>query len=54
MLSGTVALIPYLLFKLSVLGLYSFLVWLPLYVYEMVKSVALSVIGTLIGIYTIP
>lgn len=53
-LSGAVALIPYLLFQLSVLGFYGFLIWLSLYVYNMVKSVALSVLGTLIGISVLP
>jgi len=53
-LSGAVALIPYLLFQLSVLGFYGFVVWLPLYAYEMVKSVALSILGTLIGISVLP
>ncbi|MEM2111516.1 MAG: formate dehydrogenase accessory sulfurtransferase FdhD [Candidatus Bathyarchaeia archaeon] len=48
--SGFIALIPYLLFQLSVLGFYSFLMWFPLYTYNMVKSVVLSLLGTLIGV----
>jgi len=54
MLSGSIALIPYLLFQLSVLGFYGFIVWIPLYTYNMVKSVALSIVGTLIGISVLP
>ena len=52
--SGTVALIPYILFTFSVLGFYGFLVWIPLYTYNSIKSVALNVLGTLIGISVLP
>ena len=52
--SGTVALIPYILFKFSVLGFYGFLVWIPLYAYSSIKSVTLNVLGTLIGISILP
>lgn len=52
--SGTVALIPYMLFKFSVLGFYGFLIWIPLYAYSSIKSVALSALGTLIGISILP
>ncbi len=52
--SGTVALIPYILFKFSVLGFYGFLVWIPLYAYNSIKSVTLNVLGTLIGISVLP
>lgn len=53
-LSGAVALIPYLLFNLSALGFYGFLLWIPLYTYDMVKSTVLSVLGTLIGTSILP
>lgn len=52
--SGTVALIPYLLFMFSVLDFYTFLVWIPTYAPRSVKSVALNVLGTLIGISVLP
>lgn len=53
-LSGTIALIPYLLFELSVLGSYGFILWIPYYVYAMVKGVILSVLGTTLGILVSP
>jgi len=53
-LSGAIALIPYLLFQLSVLGLYGFLLWVPLYIYNMIKSVSLSLLGTLAGVSILP
>lgn len=53
-LSGTVALIPYLLFRFSVLGFYGFLIWIPLYAYTAIKNVALNVLGTLIAISILP
>ena len=52
--SGTVALIPYILFKFSVLGFYGFLVWISLYAYTAIKNVALNVLGTLIAISVLP
>jgi len=52
--SGATALIPYLLFQLSLLGFYGFVAWIPLYTYDMIKSVALSILGTLIGISVLP
>lgn len=52
--SGTVALIPYILFKFSVLDFYVFLVWIPLYAYSSIKSVTLNVLGTLMGISVLP
>jgi hypothetical protein len=53
-LSGTVALIPYILFKFSVLEFYGFLVWISLYAYPAIKNVALNVLGTLIAISVLP
>jgi len=54
LVSGTIALIPYILFKFSVLGFYGFLVWIPLYAYTAIKNVALNVLGTSIGISALP
>ncbi len=54
MLSGTIAFIPYLLYNLLVLGFYGFLIGIPLYVYTAIKNVALSVLGTSIGISALP
>lgn len=53
-LSGAVAIIPYLIFKFSVLGFYGFLIWIPLYAYTAVKNVVLNVLGTLIAISILP
>lgn len=52
--SGTVALIPYILFKFSVLDFYGFLVWISLYAYIAIKNVALNVLSTSIGIAALP
>jgi len=53
--SGTVALIPYIFFKFSVLGFYGFLIWwIPLRAFDSVKSVVLNVLGTLTGISILP
>jgi hypothetical protein len=53
--SGTVALIPYLLFMFSSLGFYEFLIWwIPFRAFNSVKSVVLNVLGTLIGISALP
>jgi len=53
-LSGTVALIPYLLYKFSFLGFYGFLFGILLDASNNVKSVALNVLGTLTGISILP
>jgi hypothetical protein len=54
LVSGTIALIPYILFKFSVLEFYGFLVWISLYAYTAIKNVALNVLGTSIGISALP
>lgn len=54
LISGVVALIPYLIFKFSMLGLYGFLIFIPRYAYSLAKGVILSVLGTLIGLSAIP
>jgi len=54
-LSGSIALIPYLLFNLSLLGFEGFLLWVPFYILDSgVISVALSVLGTLTAISLLP
>ncbi|MFQ5758721.1 MAG: hypothetical protein ACE5IF_03505, partial [Candidatus Bathyarchaeia archaeon] len=52
--SGIVALIPYLIFKFSVLGLYGFLALSPIYAYSLVKGTLLGFLGTFIGLYLLP
>lgn len=52
--SGVVALVPYLVFKYSVLGLYGFLTSSPIYIYSLVKGTILSFIGVLIGLPLLP
>ncbi len=54
LLSGTVSFVPYLLFKLSMLGFHGFLVWIPFYSFSMVRSSALTVLGVMIGTSVIP
>jgi hypothetical protein len=52
--SGIVALIPYLVFKFSVLGLYGFLALSPRYAYSLAKGTLLSFLGTLTGLSVLP
>lgn len=52
--SGTIAIIPYLTFKLLNLGMIGFMLWFPFYVPKMIKSIILNVIGTSIGISILP
>jgi len=54
LVSGIVASIPYLLFKLSFLGLYGFMAWIPINAYRIVKEVILSVLGVSIGLPALP
>lgn len=54
LVSGTIALIPYILFMFSSLGFYEFLIWIPTYAPRGIKSVALNVLGTSIGISALP
>ena len=53
-LSAAVSFVPYLLYKFSVLGPYGFLGWIPFYIFSMVRSIALTVVGTTIGISVMP
>lgn len=52
--SGVVALTPYLIFQFSVLGLHGFLVLSPRYTYSLVKGVLLSFLGTFTGLFVLP
>lgn len=48
--SGTAASLPYILVKLSVLGVYGFLALAPIYVYSTLRGTILSVVGTIAGL----
>jgi hypothetical protein len=52
--SGTLTIVPYLLFKLVTMTTTAFLVWLPLYLPTAVIHVALSIVGTAIGLSLLP
>lgn len=54
LVSGALALVPYLLFKLYSLSLYPFIVWIPTYAPKAVKNVVLNVLGTLTGLSILP
>lgn len=53
-LSGTCAVVPYLLFKLATMTSTAFLVWLPLYLPTAVTNIALNVLGTALGLSLLP
>jgi len=53
--SGVIALVPNMLFNLWLLTPLGFLMWIPFYLLQSgIKSVALSVLGTLIGVSFLP
>jgi hypothetical protein len=52
--SGSLAVAPYLLFKLVTMTTPAFLVWLPLYLPTAVSNVALNVLGTALGLSLLP
>ena len=54
LVSGTSAIVPYLLLNLSVLGSSAFLSLVPLYVYSTVKGTILSLLGTVLGLAVSP
>lgn len=54
LVSGIVASIPYMLYRLAFLGLFGFLIWLPLYLPDFARSVALSIAGALAGLLCLP
>jgi len=53
-ISGVVAIVPYVLFKLSTLLLPAFVIWIPEYFPKAVISIVLSVLGTLTGLSISP
>lgn len=54
LISGVAASMPYMLLYLFTLGFYGFSIWFPLYLPDMVKSVALSITGALAGMSISP
>jgi hypothetical protein len=50
LVSSMIAGIPYMLYRLAFLSLYGFLMWLP----DLIRSVLLSVTGTLTGLFIAP
>lgn len=53
-ISGIIALVPYLIFKFSMLSPYGFLALLPKYAYSLGKGTLLSFLGTFIGLSLMP
>jgi len=54
LVSSMIAGIPYMLYRLAFLSLYGFLMWLPFYMPDLIRSVLLSVTGTLTGLFIAP
>ncbi len=54
LISGVAASIPYVLLYFFNLGFYGFLIWFPTYAPDLVKSIVLSVLGTLTGLSVLP
>lgn len=54
LVSGVSVLVPYYLFQISTLGVYVFIVRLPIHAYSLLKGVSLNILGTLIGLSVIP
>lgn len=54
LISGIIASIPYMLYRLVFLGLLGFLTWFPLYLPDFTRSVALSIAGALAGLLCLP
>ena len=52
--SGVVALTPYLIYQFSMLGLLGFLALSPRYTYSLVKGILLSLMGTFTGLFILP
>ena len=52
--SGSVAFVPYLLWKFYFLGVYGFIAWIPINAYRMVKDVILSFLGVFTGLIVLP
>ena len=53
-LSGIIAIVPYLVFKFYMLGLHGFLALSPVYAYYLIKGISLSFFGSLIGLSLTP
>jgi hypothetical protein len=51
LVSNIIASIPYMLYRLAFLELYGFLIWLPFYLPDLIRSVLLGVAGTLTGLF---
>ncbi len=54
LVSGVVALLPYIALKFYTLGLYGFLIFIPKLAYSLAKGTILSLLGTIIGLSVIP
>lgn len=54
LISGVIANVPYVLFKLFTLLLPAFIIWFPTYVPLAVKDFVLNVLGALIGLSILP
>ena len=54
LISGIVASIPYILYRLAFLGFYGFLIWFPFYLPNLIREILLSVAGTLTGLLIVP
>jgi hypothetical protein len=52
--SGSVASVPYIVYRLTILGLPAFIVWLPLYLSTESIDIGLSVLGTLGDVLVVP
>lgn len=53
-ISGALALVPYILFKLFTLTFPAFVIWIPTYAPSAISDVVLNVLGTLIGLSILP
>lgn len=54
LISGVVASMPYMFYRFAFLGFYGFLIWFPFYLPDFIKSMLLSVAGTLTGLFIYP
>jgi hypothetical protein len=53
-ISGTLAMVPYIILKFSMLNIEAFLALIPLYAISMLKGTLFSVAGTSVGLSIIP
>lgn len=54
LISGIFASIPYMFYRFAFLGFYGFLIWFPFYLPDLIRSILLSVAGTLTGLFISP